>query len=99
MNILYIFRLLQPLQVFYSIIYLFIYLFQNDATPVDDITVVYDVENSCVEQDTELIPCPICRNTFATKDIEVTSAYVYKYNATNRHAFMCQPKEKASVIQ
>jgi len=83
-----IFRLLQPLQVFY---YLFIYLFQNDATPVDDITVVYDVGNSCVEQDTELIPCPICRKMFATKDIEVTSACICKCSATNKHTFVCQP--------
>jgi len=51
---------------------------------VDDITVVYDVENSCVEQDTELIPCPICRKTFATKDIEVTSAYIYKCSSINK---------------
>lgn len=82
--------------------YSIIYLFQNDATPMDDITVVYDVENSCVEQDTELIPCPICRKTFATKDIEVTSAYIYKCSATNKHAFMCQPsiqRKRRHVIQ
>lgn len=53
---------------------------ENDATPVDDITVVYDVENSCVEQDTELIPCPICRKTFATKDIEAHASECSEYS-------------------
>jgi hypothetical protein len=88
-DILCVFRLLQPLQIL--LLLLLYYLFQNDITQVDDITVVDDVENSCVEQDTKLVPCPICRKTFATKDIEVTSAYIYRCSATNKHAFMCHP--------
>lgn len=56
-----------------------------------DLTVVRDVDNICAEQDTELVPCPICRKTFATKDIEVTSSCIYRCSATNKHAFMCQP--------
>lgn len=52
---------------------------ESDTTPVDDITVVYDVENSCADQDTELVPCPICRKTFATKDIEAHASECSEY--------------------
>jgi hypothetical protein len=30
-----------------------------------------------LEQEAEVVPCPICRKTFLVKDIEVTAWYIY----------------------
>jgi hypothetical protein len=41
---------------------------------MDDVTGSYEVGSSDVlEQEAEVVPCPICRKTFLVKDIEVTA--------------------------
>lgn len=46
--------------------------FQNDGVRMDDVTGSYEVGSSDVlEQEAEVVPCPICRKTFLIKDIEV----------------------------
>ena len=48
--------------------------FQNDGARMDDVKGPYEVGSSDVlEQEADVVPCPICRKTFVVKDIEVTS--------------------------
>lgn len=43
---------------------------------MDDVTGSYEVGSSDVlEQEADVVPCPICRKTFLVKDIEVTAWY------------------------
>lgn len=53
---------------------------ENNDARMDDITEAYEVGSGDVlEQDAEVVPCPICRKTFLVKDIEAHASECNEY--------------------
>ncbi|KDR19242.1 uncharacterized protein LOC110830162 [Zootermopsis nevadensis] len=53
---------------------------EREDPPMADITVMYKTKSSDdKEEESELLPCPICRNTFPAKDIEAHASECNEY--------------------